>query len=63
MRVFRLCSLWFDNANEEFVSEMIKVGFKRQTLGCLLDRAGVLVLCVVFLDYFLHPPRNINVNW
>ena len=25
MRVFRLCSLWFDNANEEFVSEMIKV--------------------------------------
>ena len=26
MRVFRLCSLWFDNANEEFVSEMIEVG-------------------------------------
>ena len=26
MRVFRLCSLWFDNANKEFVSEMIKVG-------------------------------------
>ena len=26
MRVFRLCSLWFDNANEEDVSEMIKVG-------------------------------------
>ncbi|XP_066028150.1 serine-protein kinase ATM isoform X2 [Pocillopora verrucosa] len=24
MRVFRLCSLWFDNAKEEFVSEMIK---------------------------------------
>ena len=26
MRVFRLCSLWFDNANEKFVSEIIKVG-------------------------------------
>jgi len=29
MRVFRLCSLWFDNANEEFVSEIIKGGLMK----------------------------------
>lgn len=29
MRVFRLCSLWFDNANEEDVSEMVKRGLMK----------------------------------
>ncbi|CAH3032263.1 unnamed protein product [Porites lobata] len=36
MRVFRLCSLWFDNAKEEFVSQMIKEGVtKIESRKCL----------------------------
>ncbi|XP_074626555.1 serine-protein kinase ATM-like isoform X2 [Acropora palmata] len=36
LRIFRLCSLWFDNANEEFVSKMIKEGLtKIQSRKCL----------------------------
>jgi len=41
MRVFRLCSLWFDNANDEDVSEMIKV-----------DETFVDLKSVKFRDYW-----------
>lgn len=46
MRVFRLCSLWFDNANEEFVSKMIKVGFLAADFELLVGSSkGRCVMC------------------
>ena len=33
MRSFRLCSLWFSNAKEDFVNRMIQVSPHLQSLG------------------------------